>query len=50
GKLTPDESDVNAVAPLVLRHRILRNFKAEADGISVDDMIRELTRVPHDKT
>ncbi len=50
GKVTPDESDINAVAPLVLRHRILRNFKAEADGISVDDMIRELTRVTHEKT
>ncbi len=48
GKLTPDEEDVNAVAPQVLRHRILRNFKAEADGVSVDDLIRQLIRESHD--
>ena len=44
GKMTPDEEDVNAVAPQVLRHRILKNFKAEADGISLEDLITELTK------
>ncbi len=47
GKMTPDEEDVRAVAPLVLRHRILRNFKAEAEGVSVDAIIEELTQVKH---
>lgn len=47
GKATPDEEDIKAVSRQVLRHRILRNFKAEADGISVDDLIGELVRAYH---
>ncbi|WP_131694700.1 AAA family ATPase [Dyadobacter tibetensis] len=42
GKYSPDIEDVKAVALPVLRHRIIRNFKAEAEGISVDDIIRRL--------
>jgi MoxR-like ATPase len=42
GKYSPDIEDVQAVAKPVLRHRIVRNFKAEAEGISVDDMITRL--------
>jgi MoxR-like ATPase len=34
--------DVRAVAPPVLRHRILTNFNAEADGIKPDDIVRRL--------
>lgn len=41
-KYSPDIEDVKAVAPSVLRHRIVRNFKAEADGVSVDDIISKL--------
>ena len=48
GKMTPDEDDINAVAPQVLRHRILRNFKAEADGVSMQDLIHELTKGKHE--
>ena len=44
GKMTPDEDDINAVADLVLPHRILRNFKAEADGIKLENIISELTK------
>ena len=40
GKYSPDIEDVRAVATSVLRHRIVRNYKAEAEGISVDDIIR----------
>lgn len=47
GKMTPDEEDINAVAPQVLRHRILRNFKAEADGVSMEDMIKQLIQTHH---
>jgi MoxR-like ATPase len=42
GKYSPDIEDVQAIAKPVLRHRIVRNFKAEAEGISVDDLIGKL--------
>lgn len=42
GKYSPDIEDVQAIAKPVLRHRIVRNFKAEAEGISVDDLITKL--------
>jgi MoxR-like ATPase len=44
GKYSPDIEDVQAVAKPVLRHRIVRNFKAEAEGISVDDVIDKLMK------
>ncbi|RLD81516.1 MAG: AAA family ATPase [Bacteroidetes bacterium] len=43
GKYSPDIEDVNAVAVSVLRHRIVRNYKAEAEGISVEKIIEEMT-------
>jgi MoxR-like ATPase len=42
GKYSPDIEDVQAIAKPVLRHRIVRNFKAEAEGIGVDDIIGKL--------
>lgn len=42
GKYSPDMEDVKAVAFPILRHRIVRNFRAEADGVSVDDIIKSL--------
>jgi len=42
GKYSPDIEDVQAVAIPVLRHRIISNFKAEADGLSVEDIIKKL--------
>jgi MoxR-like ATPase len=40
--------DVEALAPLVLRHRVIRNFQADADGKTTDDIVRQLLRdVPH---
>lgn len=42
GKYSPDIEDIKAVALPILRHRIVRNFKAEAEGISVDDIIKKL--------
>lgn len=44
GKYSPDIEDVQAIAKPVLRHRIVRNFKAEAEGMSVDDLIGKLLR------
>ncbi|MBF8964700.1 MoxR family ATPase [Pontibacter sp. FD36] len=42
GKYSPDIEDVQAVALPILRHRIVRNFKAEAEGITVEQLIQEL--------
>ena len=42
GRPTPGVEDVRAVAPSVLRHRIIPNFNAEADGISTLDIIAKL--------
>lgn len=42
GKYSPDIEDVKAIAPAVLRHRVVRNYKAEAEGISQDTLIAQL--------
>lgn len=42
GRFTPLISDVQALATAVLRHRIIANFNAEADGITVTDLIRRI--------
>jgi MoxR-like ATPase len=42
GKFSPDIEDVKAVAPAILRHRLVRNYKADADGISVEKIISNL--------
>ncbi len=42
GKYSPDIEDVKRVATPVLRHRIVKNFKAEAEGISEEKLISEL--------
>ncbi len=42
GKFSPDIEDVKAVAMGILRHRIIKNYKAEAEGISEDDIIGKL--------
>ncbi len=42
GKYSPDIEDVKAVATEVLRHRIVRNYYAEAEGISTDSIIEQL--------
>ena len=42
GKYSPDIEDVVAVAMPVLRHRIVRNFKAEAEGITQEKIIKDL--------
>jgi MoxR-like ATPase len=44
GKFSPDIADVRAVAEPILRHRIVRNYKAEAEGITVEDIITELVK------
>ncbi|MBW7847592.1 MAG: MoxR family ATPase [Bacteroidales bacterium] len=41
GKFSPDIEDVKAVAIAVLRHRLVRNYTAEAEGISIEQIIRK---------
>jgi len=42
GKFSPDIEDVQAVAHSILRHRIIKNYKAEAEGISETQIIKSL--------
>lgn len=42
GKYSPDIEDVQAIAKYVLRHRVVRNYKAEAEGISEEHIIESL--------
>lgn len=42
GKFSPDIEDVQAVAYGILRHRIVKNYKAEAEGISEEQIIKSL--------
>lgn len=44
GKYSPDIEDVKAVAYPILRHRIVRNYKAEAEGFSIEKIIDELMK------
>ncbi|MDY8137765.1 MoxR family ATPase [Aquimarina sp. 2201CG5-10] len=42
GKFSPDIEDVQAVAMGILRHRIIKNYKAEAEGITVEEVVKSL--------
>ena len=42
GNYAPATADVKAVAPEVLRHRIVRNFHAESEGVTADEIISRL--------
>ena len=42
GKFSPDIEDVQAVATGILRHRIIKNYKADAEGISEENIIKKL--------
>ncbi len=42
GKYSPDIDDVKAVALPILRHRVFKNYKAEAEGLSIDKIITDL--------
>ncbi|MEG1948811.1 MAG: AAA family ATPase [Odoribacter sp.] len=44
GKYSPDLEDVKYVAESILRHRIFKNYKAEAEHIQVEDLIREFIK------
>lgn len=42
GKYSPDIEDVKAVSTGILRHRLVKNYKAEAEGLSIEDIIFQL--------
>lgn len=42
GKYSPDIEDVKAVSKAILRHRVVRNYRAEADNISIEKIIESL--------
>ena len=42
GKYSPDVENVKAVALAILRHRVVRNYKAEAEGLSTEQLIEKL--------
>jgi MoxR-like ATPase len=42
GKYSPDIEDVQAMALSVMRHRVVRNYKAEAEGFSQEELIKQL--------
>ncbi len=44
GKYAPDIEDVKAVATAILRHRMVRNYKSEAEGVSIDTIIADLLK------
>ena len=44
GRPTPEIADIRAIAPSVLRHRIVANFNAEAENLSTTDIIAELMK------
>ena len=42
GKYSPDIENVKAVALPILRHRIVKNYKAEAEGVTIDQIISSI--------
>ena len=42
GRFSPDIADVQAVATSILRHRLVRNYKAEAEGVSIERLVKEI--------
>lgn len=42
GRYTPNKDDVRAIAPAVLKHRVVLNFRAEAEGVKPEEIIQEI--------
>lgn len=42
GRFSPDKTDVQAVAEPILRHRVVRNYRAEAEGIRIENLLQGL--------
>jgi MoxR-like ATPase len=49
GRFNVSFDDIQAVAPLALRHRLIPNFEAEAEGVTTDHIIAQVLQdVPRD--
>jgi MoxR-like ATPase len=44
GKYSPDIEDVNAIAEAILRHRVVRNYKAEAESVDIESIVSSLMK------
>ena len=44
GRPTPDIQDIQTLVPPILRHRVLPNFNAEAEGLRIDDILEKLIK------
>lgn len=42
GRFSPDKTDVQAVAEPILRHRVVRNYRAEAEGVRIESLLQGL--------
>lgn len=42
GRFSPDKTDVQAVAEPILRHRVVRNYRAEAEGVRIENLLQGL--------
>jgi MoxR-like ATPase len=42
GRANPLPEDVKKVAPLVMRHRIVLNFHAEAENVNADEIVKQI--------
>ena len=42
GKFSPDIADVQKVAIGILRHRLIKNYKAEAEGLTIEEIVASL--------
>lgn len=42
GRFSPDKTDVQAVVEPILRHRVVRNYRAEAEGLRIEALLKEL--------
>ena len=43
GKYSPDIENVKAIADAVLRHRVIKNYKAEAEGVTIENILQDIS-------
>ena len=43
GKYSPDIENVKAIADAVLRHRVIKNYKAEAEGVTIENILEDIS-------
>lgn len=44
GRSVPDLDDIRAIAMAILRHRVVLNFQAEAEGVSADALVEQVLK------